>query len=64
MIIRIKLVTSVLCILAKFRDFLKPVIVLKIYDICRSSFDINRNLMFEAVFPLKPCIFLIVLLET
>ena len=28
MILSIKLVTSVLCILAKFRDFLKPVTVL------------------------------------
>ena len=28
MILPIKLVTSVLCVLAKFRDFLKPVTVL------------------------------------
>ena len=64
MILPIKLVTSVLCILAKFRDFLKPVTML--LNACytsKSSFDINHNVMFVAGFVLQPCNFLTLLLE-
>ena len=49
MILPMKFDSHVLCILAKFRDFLKPVTVQEntLYA-CRSFFDIYHNLMFEA----------------
>ena len=53
-----------LCILAKFRVFLKPVTVQEntCYT-CRSYFDIYHNLMFEASFGLEPCFFSFLLLK-
>ena len=54
MILPIKFASHVLCILAKFRDFLKPVTVQEntLYT-CRSFFDNYHNLMFEASFVLE-----------
>ena len=64
MILPIIFASYVLCILAKFRDFLKLVTVQEntLYT-CRSFFDIYHNLMFEASFVLEPCNFSILLLE-
>ena len=58
MILPMDFASHVLCILAKFQDFLKPVTVQEntLYT-CRSFFDINHNLMFEASFVLEPCNF-------
>ena len=59
-----KVLVSRLCILAKFRAFLKPVTVQEntLYT-CRSFFDIYHNLMFEASFVLESCDFSILLLK-
>ena len=64
MILPMKLATHVLCILAKFRDFLKPVTVQEnaLYT-CRSFLDIYHNLMFEASFVQEPCDFSFLLLK-
>ena len=62
MILPIKFASHVLCILAKFRDFLKSVTVREntLYT-CRSFFDIYHNLMFDASFVLEPCNFSVLL---
>ena len=64
MILPIKFSSHVLCILAKFRDFFKPVTVQEntLYT-CRLFFDIYHNLMIEAGFVLEPCNFSILLLK-
>ena len=64
MILHMKFVSHVLCILAKFRDFLKPVTVQEntLYT-CWSFLDIYHNLMFEASFVLEPCNFSFFLLK-
>ena len=64
MILHIKFASHVPCILAKFRDFLKPVTVRKTHDIHEGHFDIDDNLMFEACFVMEPCYVSILLLET
>ena len=64
MILPIKFTSHVFCILAKFRDFLKPVTVQEntLYT-CRHFFDIYHYLMFEACLFLEPCNFSILLLK-
>ena len=58
MILPMKFTSHVLCVLAKYGDFLKPVTVQEntLYT-CRSFLDIYHNLMFEASFVLEPCNF-------
>ena len=64
MILPIKFASHVLCILAKFLDFLKPVTVQEYtFYTCRSFFFIYYNLMFEASFVLGPSSFSILLLK-
>ena len=64
MILPIKFGLHVLCILAKFQDFLKPVTGQEntLYT-CRSFFYIYHTLMFEASFVLEPCNVSILLLK-
>ena len=64
MILPIKFASHVRCILAKLRDFLKPVTEQEntLYT-CSSFIDIYHNLMFEARFVLEPCNFSILLLK-
>ena len=53
----INLASHVLCLLTKFREFLKPVTVRENMICMQVIFDINNELMFQVSFILEPCNF-------